>query len=85
MPAYDYECAECGHVFEELVLKRGRDEPTECPKCKAEADKLRQLPCAPSTRTRPGLAGGRGYERQGDTWIKSYRGKNSTRYGEGLG
>lgn len=85
MPAYDYECADCGHVFEELVLKRGRDEPDQCPECHAKADKLRQLPGAPSARVKPGLAGGGGWDRQGDTWIKSHRGGHSTRYGDGIG
>ncbi len=30
MPIYDFDCASCGHTFEELIL--GSEAP-ECPKC----------------------------------------------------
>lgn len=30
MPIHDFDCADCGHVFEELVLG---SESVECPEC----------------------------------------------------
>jgi putative FmdB family regulatory protein len=32
MPIYEYECRECGHRFEYLVLRT--TPPAECPSCK---------------------------------------------------
>lgn len=32
MPIHDYDCQDCGHGFEELVLG---DEAVECPKCES--------------------------------------------------
>ncbi len=32
MPIFEYACANCGHVFEKLVLTRNQELP-ECPKC----------------------------------------------------
>jgi putative FmdB family regulatory protein len=31
MPLFEYECAQCGHRFEELVT--GADTAVACPKC----------------------------------------------------
>jgi putative FmdB family regulatory protein len=33
MPAYDYKCDSCGHVFE-VTKKISDPHPTECPDCK---------------------------------------------------
>jgi putative FmdB family regulatory protein len=35
MPIYDYRCAPCGHVFEELVLRKGDEEALACPSCRS--------------------------------------------------
>jgi putative FmdB family regulatory protein len=34
MPIYEYQCDECGHLFEEMK-KRTDPEPAECPQCGA--------------------------------------------------
>ena len=34
MPIYEFQCEECGEVFEELVLRK--DEEVECKKCKSK-------------------------------------------------
>jgi putative FmdB family regulatory protein len=34
MPIYEYQCDECGHVFEEMK-KRTAPPPSECPECGA--------------------------------------------------
>jgi putative FmdB family regulatory protein len=31
MPVYEFACQDCGHEFEELLLRR--DEVASCPKC----------------------------------------------------
>lgn len=41
MPIYQYQCDECGHVFEKLK-KRSDPEPAECPEC-AAADPRRTI------------------------------------------
>ena len=35
MPIYEYECRQCGHVFEELVMG-GEDQNVLCPKCRSK-------------------------------------------------
>lgn len=40
MPLFEYECSDCGYVFEKLVLARSA-EPPECPKC--GRDEVEQL------------------------------------------
>lgn len=32
MPIYDYQCDDCGHVFE-VIRKRSEAGPAECPSC----------------------------------------------------
>jgi putative FmdB family regulatory protein len=45
MPLYEYECQECEHVFEELVLS---DEPVVCPQCRSrKLEKLLSVPARP--------------------------------------
>ena len=34
MPIYEYQCDECGHLFEEMH-KRSDPRPSECPECGA--------------------------------------------------
>lgn len=33
MPMYDYQCTECDHKFEKIVLKYDTEATVECPKC----------------------------------------------------
>ncbi|MEI6002854.1 zinc ribbon domain-containing protein [Paraburkholderia bengalensis] len=40
MPVYDYACAECG-AFETVRRIAERDEPAECPRCGASAERVR--------------------------------------------
>jgi putative FmdB family regulatory protein len=36
MPLYEYECRECGQVFEKMVRFSEIDQPAECPECKSQ-------------------------------------------------
>ena len=55
MPIYEYQCTECGHVFD--ALQKMSDAPlTDCPDCGAAG--LRKLLSAPNFR----LKGGGWYE-----------------------
>ena len=38
MPLYEYRCTKCGNTFEQLVM--GKNEPSECPKCRGNIEKL---------------------------------------------
>jgi DNA-directed RNA polymerase subunit RPC12/RpoP len=89
VPLYVYRCSRCGKDVEELQ-KLGAEapqQPEECPQRSAD------LPC-PLTRVMTGARhrfaadyssdGLGGYTRQGDTMIRQVKGKNSTRYGEGV-
>ncbi len=33
MPIYEYQCAACGTVFQQLILKKGEEEGLRCPEC----------------------------------------------------
>jgi putative FmdB family regulatory protein len=35
MPIYEFRCTECGHVFEELVMRSSDQEDLACPRCQA--------------------------------------------------
>jgi putative FmdB family regulatory protein len=35
MPIYEFRCNDCGHVFEELVLRASDQEDLACPRCSA--------------------------------------------------
>jgi putative FmdB family regulatory protein len=35
MPIYEFECLECGAIFEKLVMKAGTAAEVACPKCGA--------------------------------------------------
>ena len=37
MPIYEFRCADCGHVFEELVMRSSDQEDLACPKCAGHA------------------------------------------------
>lgn len=47
MPIYDYQCAQCGHRFEQVVKP---DESPPCPSCGA-ADPKRMFPFSASVST----------------------------------
>ncbi len=41
MPVFEFCCKECGHKFEDLILKKGELENVHCPKCGSkEVEKL---------------------------------------------
>jgi putative FmdB family regulatory protein len=33
MPMYEFRCASCGHVFEELIFRQSEVDELQCPKC----------------------------------------------------
>ena len=39
MPLFEYECPDCGYVFEKLVLSRKAEAP-DCPKCGNQAEQI---------------------------------------------
>ncbi|MEW5700689.1 MAG: zinc ribbon domain-containing protein [Candidatus Zixiibacteriota bacterium] len=36
MPIYVYQCARCGHRFEELVFSAAAEAALRCPRCRSE-------------------------------------------------
>lgn len=36
MPIYEYECTDCSHAFEELILSMSKEVQVECPSCKSK-------------------------------------------------
>ncbi len=58
MPIYEYACAPCGKVFEELVLRKSDEAEVKCPSCgSAEVSRQMSRPAA----ARVGGGGGVGY------------------------
>ncbi|MGE4555076.1 MAG: zinc ribbon domain-containing protein [Candidatus Paceibacterota bacterium] len=47
MPTFEFECQNCGHKFEKLVLG---EEKVQCPKCKRTS--LKKLISAPNVSTK---------------------------------
>jgi len=39
MPIYEYECSDCGHPFEELVLSISKEVVVNCPNCESKSVK----------------------------------------------
>ena len=37
MPIYEFRCAECGNIFEELFIGSGEKAGIACPECKSES------------------------------------------------
>jgi len=37
MPIYEFRCADCGHVFEELVFRASDQDDLACPRCSGHA------------------------------------------------
>jgi putative FmdB family regulatory protein len=37
MPIYEFRCDDCGHVFEELVLRSSDQHDLACPRCAGRA------------------------------------------------
>lgn len=42
MPMYEFQCAQCGHCFEEIASINAETEP--CPQCNADAPRLLSAP-----------------------------------------
>ena len=36
MPMFEYQCEECGYIFEELIFGVNATNEISCPKCKSE-------------------------------------------------
>jgi putative FmdB family regulatory protein len=50
VPIYEYRCRDCGHEFEQLVLKGAA--PTACPACGSETlERLMSVPAVKSEST----------------------------------
>lgn len=91
MPIYRYECLTCGQRIEE-IQKLDAPPPTSCEDC-PRAKEGEESPCRFEKRvTRayfkfaPGMTEGGGWERQGqggETLVRTHKGKNTTKYGEG--
>lgn len=43
MPLYDYECGECGYVFENIAEIKNHRRGVTCPNCKAHAPRIMPL------------------------------------------
>lgn len=54
MPVYEYQCSDCGLVFEELV--RSSDERIACPRCGSEKTE-RRISLIASTSDRSSSSG----------------------------
>jgi len=47
MPIYEYRCAPCDHVFEELIVRSSDERDVRCPACKgARVAKVMSRPAA---------------------------------------
>lgn len=53
MPIYEFNCSECGHVFEELVFRAAEVKELECPKCGAAKVKQQMSTFAISAPSAP--------------------------------
>ncbi len=45
MPIYEYQCEQCGHIFEKLVFS-GDKEAVDCPACKSTEVKKMMSACS---------------------------------------
>jgi putative FmdB family regulatory protein len=47
MPLYDYQCPDCGHIEENVLIssfsKEGEEKPKYCQKCEADRDMIRAM------------------------------------------
>lgn len=55
MPMYEYRCASCGHLFEELVFRPSDEKELKCPACGAE--ELERMMSAFSSSNKDGSSG----------------------------
>jgi putative FmdB family regulatory protein len=92
MPLYVYRCPQCEREVEEL--QRFDDPPPEsseiCPSSASEEQapcRLERVISVAHQRWNGDYSndGRGGWQRQGDAMVKLTRGKESTRYGEGVG
>jgi putative FmdB family regulatory protein len=58
MPIYEFQCADCGHVFEELILRSSDQDDLACPKCGAHAVERMLSACAVGGGSSGGGGGG---------------------------
>ncbi len=56
MPIYEFQCEECGEVFEKLVLGKDTEEDIVCRKCKSPKVKKLISKTAPKTGSGPSSA-----------------------------
>jgi len=93
VPIYEYRCDACGRTVEEYQ-QHFEDPPPESTEICPEAPSDQQAPCrleriisvANQKWNGDYSNDGRGgWVRQGDAMVKMQKGKESTRYGEGVG
>jgi putative FmdB family regulatory protein len=75
MPIYDYECTDCGCVFERIVDKAGK--PPPCPDC--GGGQTRKLMAAPAIYVKTDRATGR-IEKRVKDYLKDGKVSDATRF-----
>jgi putative FmdB family regulatory protein len=62
MPMYEYRCAKCGHLYEQLRKMSEADKDLRCPHCESEDVKRQVSACALRGTGGAGCGpGGRGF------------------------
>lgn len=56
MPIYEFECSECGKLFEELVFNLTKIDSVNCPSCESNDVRKRISLMAATTRSNGGSA-----------------------------
>jgi len=77
MPIYDYECADCGFIFE--VIADGGSHPPVCPSCGRE--KTKRLMAAPAIHITTDRATGR-IEKRVKDYLKDGKISDATRFAD---
>lgn len=77
MPLFDYECRDCGEIFEVVVV--GRDGRPECPACGGR--KTRKLPSVVAVHVRTDTATPR-IEKRVKDYLKDGKFKEATRFAD---
>mgnify|MGYP005840594437 CR=1 FL=1 len=63
MPIYEYECSQCGHCFERLMLAGDKNRDLRCPACGAPQIRKRVSCAANLSAASGGLCGSGGGSR----------------------
>ncbi len=85
MPIYEYECQRCGHHIEEIQKLNDPPPTVEC-NIKGKTCELRKIMTCARFKFMPGTVGGwGGWEEQETSLVRQVKGKNSSKYGEGIG